>query len=604
MDNLDYGIVGNCRSAALISKDGAIEWFCLPEFDSSSEFAKILDREKGGEFGFDVGDGYTITQKYHENTNILVTRFEKGDDRFELIDFMPRYHNDDGDYYSPPDLIRYLHHISGNPVIRIVYDPKLDYAGPETKTDITPEYLKSYTLGGNYESIYLYSDLPLDRIASREEITLDRDAFLYLSYNEKLSAPTLEHVNLELQRTEVYWLDWVERGMGLGAYCPEIVRSALVLRLLTFSPTGSVIAAPTTSLPETIGEERNWDYRYCWIRDASMIINVMHRLHYWTEAKEFLDFIISLVRTKDERIQIMYGIHGERTLTEHRLNHLSGYQNSTPVRVGNAAFTQRQHDIVGVLMDVIYHGFLHYRITPEKREELWTITRFIMKKITAHCQFPDKGIWEIRGEEKHFVFSKVLTWVGADRGIKIARLLGREKYIDEWTALRDMIYNDIMTKGWNEELGAFTQAYENDDMDAANLLIAYYGFIEATDPKYISTVKRIKKELLRDGLMYRYKNEDDFGIPSSSFTVCTFWMIQALFKIGEKEEAKELFEKLLTYSNHLGLFSEDIDFKTKRLLGNFPQGYSHLALIETAILLQECPPEEPGKMSPFIISST
>jgi len=591
MDNYNYGVIGNSRSAALVSDKGSIEWLCLPDFDSSSEFAKILDDEKGGEFGILCDNGYTITQNYHPYTNILKTRFEKGDDKFEIIDFMPIYKTRDSKLFNPPDLVRYVHLISGQPKFRIKYDPKVNYAIGETKTIIDQEYIKSFNLSGQYESIYLYSTFPYDNIIKMEEIPLKKDGFLYLSYNEKLKIPTLEDVNLTMQRTEVYWLDWVEKGLGFGNWREEIIRSALVLRLMTYEKTGAVIAAITTSLPETIGEVRNWDYRFSWIRDSGMIVRVLRYLGYESEAQDFLDFIISIIPKKDNKMQIMYGIRGEKDLTEHILEHLKGYKNSKPVRIGNAAYFQRQHDIVGVLMDIILQDFENYTISSDRSEDLWTIVRTVMHKIERHWHEADKGIWEIRGEEQHFVFSKVLVWAGTDRGVKIAKLLNKEKYIKPWSKIRDRIKEDIMKNGWNEEIKAFTQSYGSKNMDAANLLIESYGFIDADDPKYVSTVLKTKEELLYDGLMYRYKNEDDFGLPSSSFTICSFWMIQSLYKIGRKDEAIKLFNDLLSYGNQLGLFSEDIDFKTKRLLGNFPQGYSHLALMETAYILNVHEPE-------------
>jgi GH15 family glucan-1,4-alpha-glucosidase len=585
MDNYNYGVIGNSRSAALISDIGSIEWLCLPDIDSSSEFAKILDDEKGGEFGIIVDNDYVISQSYHPYTNILKTRFENGNDKFEFIDFMPIYSQGNGKVYNPPDLIRYVHLISGKPKFGIKYQPKVNYAIGDTKTVIENEYIKSYNLSGQYESIYLYSTFPYESIVEERDIKLKEDGFFYLSYNEKLRVPTLDIVNLDLQRTEVYWLDWVEKGLGFGNWREEIVRSALVLRLMTYEKTGAVIAAVTTSLPETIGEVRNWDYRFSWIRDSGMIVRVLRYLGYDKESQDFLNFIINTIPNKDDKIQIMYGIRGEKDLTEHILEHLSGYKGSKPVRIGNAAYFQRQHDIVGVLMDIILQDFENYTISPDRSEELWTIVRSVMHKIERHWHEADKGIWEIRGEEQHFVFSKVLVWAGADRGVKIAQLLKKDKYLKPWIKLREALKDDIMKNGWNEEVQAFTQSYSSKNMDAANLLIESYGFIDAKDPKYISTVLKTKEELLNDGLMYRYKNEDDFGLPSSSFTICTFWMIQSLYKIGKQDEAVDLFNKLLSHSNHLGLFSEDIDFKTKRLLGNFPQGYSHLALIETAYIL-------------------
>ncbi|HKL07200.1 MAG TPA: glycoside hydrolase family 15 protein, partial [Bacteroidales bacterium] len=381
---------------------------------------------------------------------------------------------------------------------------------------------------------------------------------------------------------KVYWLNWSERTRRYKKYNDEILRSALVLKLLSYNKTGAVLAAVSTSLPETLGEIRNWDYRFCWIRDASMVIKVMTSLGHYNVARRYLDFVIDIIPDKDEKIQIMYGINREKKLTENILEHLAGYEHSAPIRVGNDAYRQKQNDIYGILVDVIYQHFSIYDTSMQNSEELWTIIRSIIKIVKDNWQKPDRGIWEIRTEHRHFTFSKVLCWVAVDRAIKIARLINMREYVDEWRELSNEIKNNILENAWNEEIGAFTQSYESTDLDASTLLMEPYGFIEAKNPKYVSTVKVTRKKLCRNGLMYRYKNKDDFGKPSSSFTICTFWLINSLHKIGEKEEAEKLFKQLLSYSNHLGLFSEDIDFETKRLLGNFPQAYSHLALIETA----------------------
>jgi GH15 family glucan-1,4-alpha-glucosidase len=286
----------------------------------------------------------------------------------------------------------------------------------------------------------------------------------------------------------------------------------------------------------------------------------------------------------------MYGINGEKELNEKQLDHLMGYKNSKPVRVGNAAFSQKQNDIYGVLMDIIYTEIKLFTDDKDLHEQLWSITKNVAWVINERWTYPDKGIWEFRGGDQHFTFSKVLCWVAMDRAIKVAQIFNKDKKISKWTVLRDEIKQDILHHGWNDQKKSFTQSYNSKDLDASILLMEPYGFIEANDPMYISSVHAIEEELSNDGLLYRYKNEDDFGLPSSSFTVCTFWFIDALNKIGERGKAKELFDKLLSYSNHLGLFSEDLDFKTKELLGNFPQAYSHLALIETAMNLNKSKP--------------
>lgn len=587
MKNLDYGVIGNCRTAALVSKTGSLDWCCLPDFDSSTIFAKLLDDKIGGSFEILVDDNYNIRQSYLKNTNILRTEFSSVEGRFELLDFMPRYKLEYGGYNNPPDIIRYFKYISGRPQFSIKYQPKLEYARHETFTSLKDDFIKSDTREGEYDSLYLYTDLSKKDLLDSRKITLNESAFILLSYHQKILNQTCESQYLKLQKTEVYWLDWANKITSFSKYQDEIIRSALTLKLLTYDKTGAVLAAVTTSLPETIGEERNWDYRFCWIRDASMAIKVMTKLGHLNTANRFMNFVIDIIPDKDEKIQIMYGINRQKTLVEEELSHLSGYENSAPVRIGNAAYVQKQNDIYGVLMDVIYQHIELFKTSVEISESLWTITRSIVKIVQNNWREPDKGIWEIRAEEKHFTFSKVLCWVAIDRAIEVARLIKMESHINKWQTLADEIKADIYKNAWNEKVQSFTQFYGSNDQDAANLLMEPYGFISAKDEKYKLTVRAIENDLCQNGLMYRYKNKDDFGTPSSSFTICTFWLINGLYSIGERAKAKSLFEQLLTYSNHLGLFSEDIDFNTKRLLGNFPQAYSHLALIETAIKLSK-----------------
>src|SRR6056297_2929132 len=582
MNNLDYGIIGNCRSAALVSKTGSIDWCCLPEFDSSSVFAKLLDNEIGGSFEIHVDDSYVITQRYKKHTAILITRFTNGDDIFEIRDFMPRYRKEDG-YNSPPELIRFFKHISGKPVFKVNYNPKLEYALGKTETYVKKNFIVSLTHGEKFDTCFLYTSFNKNAVMEGRDITLEKDGYFLMGYNEKLFQPSVRKMYTELERTKVYWLNWSDKTPNYKKYNSQISRSAITLKLLSYDKTGAVLAAATTSLPETIGEVRNWDYRFCWIRDASMVIKVVSELGHKNSAKRYLQFIIDLMPDKDEKLQIMYGINKEKTLTERTLNHFDGYKGSKPVRVGNAAYKQRQNDIYGILMDVIYEQLKNFSNDIENVEELWSITKGIVWIVGKHWEEPDKGIWEFRGEDKHFTFSKVLCWVALDRAIKVANMFGKTRKLERWTALEQKIKEDIHENAWNSDINAFVQCYGSRHLDASVLLMEPYGFIHARDPKYVSTVKAIEEGLSNDGLLYRYKNEDDFGLPSSSFTICTFWFINALFKIGEEEKALEQFERLLGYSNHLGLFSEDIDFKTKRLLGNFPQAYSHLALIECAI---------------------
>ncbi len=356
---------------------------------------------------------------------------------------------------------------------------------------------------------------------------------------------------------------------------------------MSYQSTGAVLAALTTSIPETIGHVRNWDYRFCWLRDASMSIDTLLKMGHYNTAQRFLVYLKGILKSKNDSFQVMYGIRGERDLTEIDLPHLAGYENSKPVRIGNAAFNQKQNDIFGYLLNVIYQYYEVFPGTLDEIEDMWEIVRNISLTVSTHWEKPDKSIWEFRNEEKHFVFSKVMSWVAMDRASKIAHLLNKTYYKETWRGIANDIKEDVLKNGWKNELQTFTQTYSNSELDASLLLMAEYGFISADDWKYQKTVNAIKSELFHNGLVYRYKNSDDFGTPSSSFTICTFWLIQALFRIGMKEDAKKIFENLLAYGNHLGLFSEDIDFTTKMLLGNFPQAYSHLALINTAILFSE-----------------
>ena len=582
-DNLNYGIIGNCKSSALINEDSSIEWCCLPQFDSPSVFGKILDQKKGGSFQILCDNSYSITQKYVDNTCILMTKFDNGSDAFELLDYMPRFQKENGVYYAPPEICRILKLVKGSPKLKVLYDPRLVYSIGRTNNYEKNDFIVSVVNEERYDTLYLYTDLNKKNILECSEISLDRDYFLAISYNEKINPPSLDHINLELERTKVYWLNWCFKTPTYKNYNSQILRSAMTLKLLTFEKTGAVLAAATTSLPETIGEVRNWDYRFCWIRDASMVIKVITKLGHVKIVKKFIDFILDIIPDKNEKLQIMYGINGEKMLTEETLDHLSGYKNSRPVRVGNAAFIQKQNDIYGILVDAIHYQIEKYIDENDKHEELWSIVKNIVWVVDNNWKMPDKGIWEFRQEDQHFTFSKLLCWVAVDRAIKISELIQGGKSAKKWKSLRSEIYNDIIENAWSDEKQAFTQSYGAEHLDASVLLMEPYGFIDAKDTRYVKTVKAIERELSHEGLLFRYKNVDDFGTPSSSFTVCTFWFINSLYKIGEKEKSKLMFDKLLSYSNHLGLFSEDIDFKSKRLLGNFPQAYSHLALIDTAM---------------------
>lgn len=584
-NNLNYGVIGNCRTAALISERGSIEWLCFPDFDSPSVFAALLDRTKGGSFGFDVPDGYAVRQSYVPHTNILSTRFASDEGEFEVLDYMPCYRSFEKEHYLPAELYRYIRFVKGRPRFRIRYDPAPNYAQGEVRIRRTAGFIESYSSADNKDRQYLYSSIPLQAVAGREEIRLEKDEFLLLSYNEKVIPIDIEREKIEYCRTLVYWLNWTNRTRQYTCYNEVVERSMLVLKLLSYY-NGAMLAALTTSLPETVGEVRNWDYRFCWLRDASMSIETMFRVGHTGAARRFMKFIQSSFMSRHD-YQIMYGIRGERKLTEVILEHLDGYKGSKPVRIGNDAYHQKQNDSFGYLMDLVWQ---YYRLMPgtlDEIEDMWEMVKSILATVAEEWRNPDKGIWEIRGEEQHFVSSKVMCWVALDRGARIAAKLGKEEFAARWREEAEAIRRDVMEHGWKSEIQSFSQAYGNLALDSSLLLMEPYGFIAANDPHYRKTVEVVRKALFRKGLMYRYNSEDDFGVPSSAFTMCTFWLIRALFVTGQRNEAKTLFSQVLRYGNHLGLFSEHLDFDTKEQLGNFPQAYSHLAIVNTALLFAE-----------------
>ncbi|MDD3480116.1 MAG: glycoside hydrolase family 15 protein [Paludibacteraceae bacterium] len=591
----NYGVIGNCRTAALVSDQGSIDWLCLPDFDSGSVFASILDKEKGGHFSIHP-EGYSISQRYITNTNILCTSFVSEDAAFDLIDFMPRYRiGESNTHYLPAEVCRYFKIRKGRPRFRPSFVPAMNYARNKASFIVNDDYIKIFAEDNLYDTFYLYSSFDLNSVLNGDEIELVEDGFFVISYNQKLVKIDIDRVNLEYQRTKVYWINWSNRTVRFTLYNTQIQRSVLVLKLMSYQSSGAVLAALTTSLPEALGEVRNWDYRFCWLRDASMSIDTLLEVGHQGAAQRFMSFIKTIVRKKSDNFQIMYGIRGERTLTEEILDHLSGHENSRPVRIGNDAYHQKQNDSFGYLMDVIYQYYRFFPGTLDEIEDMYEVVKNIVRSVSRDWREPDKGIWEIRGAEQHFVFSKVMSWVALDRAVSIATLLQKHDIAERWKLIADEIKEDVMANGWNADLQSFTQTYSNTEMDSSLLLMEEYGFLEANDERYIKTVDAVYKSLFNNGLMYRYTTEDDFGKPTSAFTICTFWMVRALYVVGRQNEAQQIFNNLLSYSNHLGLFSEDLDFKTKRQLGNFPQAYSHLALINTAKLFAER-----FHLSPFI----
>ncbi len=582
----NYAIIGNCTTAALISDECSIEWLCLPFFDSPSLFAQILDEQKGGCFKISAVDLIKKTQSYLPDTTILKTTFHTKQGIFEVRDYMPRFHTSLGEVYCPPEIHRNIQIISGNPQIIIDFKPKPNYALGDPLYVFTDNYVEIISQKGDYDNFFLYTNLDNHKVITGEPIELKEPSFFLLSYHEKLENITLNKLYVEYEKTKSYWLDWIYRTKLPEKYISMTVRSTITLKLMTYEKTGAVIAAPTTSLPEIIGKNRNWDYRFCWVRDASMIIDLYTRMGHVKLAAKYINFILNRMLLKHENISVMYGINGEKELVEKELSHLSGYESSRPVRIGNDAYRQKQNDVYGQLMETIYAFFF---INPQDEtyfEEIWTVVCSLVKYVEDSWKEPDCGIWERRGERRHYVHSKMMSWVALDRAAKIAQFLGKTKYSEKCRISASKIKEDILNQGWNSDINSFVMCYGSNQLDASVLLMLHYGFLDRQDPRIISTVKKTYEQLVRNNFVFRYLEEDDFGLPENAFIVCTFWMINALYLIGEEKKAREMFENILKCANPLGLFSEDIEITTKRLTGNFPQGYSHLALIQTVLLLE------------------
>ena len=584
---MDYAVIGNCTSAALVNSKCSIDWLCLPFFDSPSLFGRLLDDQKGGYFRIWAEDIIEVKQEYVHHTPILKTRFKTKDGIFEVMDYMPRFLAHDGQVICPPEIHRNVYLIIGNPRMTIELKPCPNYGLAPGSLSISSDYLKINSTQGEYNSFYLYSNLDFNEVLQGKPITLKASTYFVLSYHEKLTPVTQERVYLEYERTKSYWMDWVYRAKTPEKYREIVLRSIITLKLLMFQKTGAFVAAPKTSLPEIKGGERNWDYRFCWVRDASMIIDLFARIGHIIASENFIKFILGRMLLKKENISVMYGINGERDIEEQVLKHLKGHEGSGPVRIGNAAYQQRQNDVYGELIEAIYSYFIiNARNQKNFDEELWTVVRSLANQAIEVWKEPDCGIWERRGPMQHFVHSKMMNWVALDRAVKISRFIGKEKNVERYLKVADEIKKDVLKNGWDVELNSFVMFYGSKDLDASNLLMLHYGFLDAADPRIVGTVEAAYKKLLRDGFVMRYTAEDEFGVPQNAFIVCTFWLIDALYLIGREQEAREMFDRVIGYANKFGLLSEGIEPATGQLRGNFPQGYSHLALVQTALLLE------------------
>jgi len=581
----DYGVIGDMHTAALVGLDGSIDWYCAPRFDSPSVFAALLDARKGGRFQLSPAEGFTTTQTYEGDTNVLSTIFESKQGKIKLTDFMPCF-MEEGGLKGFQEIHRIVDCVEGELELRIIFQPRLDYARGKTSILETGEGCSAKNQG---HQVSLASSVKLhvrDKELLTNEFRLSKGqrAVFVLKWGRTPAIPTTRYeTSKKLSRTLSYWKRWVGHVKYQGPFRANVVRSCLVLKLLQYAPTGAMVAAVTTSLPESVGTLRNWDYRYSWIRDNALSVLALSEAGASREALDYARWLINLRRHSKEKLQIMMGIGGEREIPETTLDHLEGYRRSSPVRVGNAASKQLQLDVYGILADYIY--FLHTLgwTTSQVYENL---VRYSADQAMKEWQSPDSGIWEIR-QPKTFVESTMWCYVALDRAIKMARELGYDEDWQKWEPVRKRIKSHILSEGWSEKKKAFAMVFGGEDLDAANLLMPLVGFLPARDPKMSATIQRIREELSEDDLIYRYRVEDGQLGKEGTFTVCSFWMVDCLTRLGKLREAEELLNQLTKRSNHLGLYSEEIDPKTGEALGNFPQAYTHMGLITASVHLEE-----------------
>jgi GH15 family glucan-1,4-alpha-glucosidase len=577
----DYGLIGDLHTAALVSRAGDVDWVCFPRFDSAACFAALLGDEENGHWTVapQVG-GDATSRRYRGESLVLEHEWVTPDGTVRVIDFMPP--RDD-----LPDLVRIVEGVSGSVAMRSTLRMRLDYG------HITPWVRHAngdLCATAGPDSLWLRSPIDMhgENMATVGDFTIkqgDRVGFSLTWCPSHESEPRPVDPEKALKNSEKYWKQWASRAQYEGSdYRDAVVRSLVTLKALTYLPTGGIVAAATTSLPEQLGGERNWDYRYCWLRDATMTLHALVGSGYHDEAKAWREWLVRAVAGDPKDMQIMYGIDGSRRLIEYELPWLAGYENSKPVRVGNAASEQLQLDVYGEVMD----SFEVARAAGlAVEQDAWSVQQLIMEYLEGHWRDPDNGLWEMRGDRQRFTHSKVMTWVAVDRAIRGVEEWHLDGPLDRWKALRSEIHADVLTHGFDNEQNSFVQSYGSHDLDAALLLVPAVGFLPGDDPRVIGTIEAIQKQLQVDGFVRRYltaegTGDDGLSGEEATFIVCTFWLADALCLAGRHDEARQTFERILDLRNDLGLLSEEYDVGKHRLIGNVPQAYSHVGVVNTA----------------------
>lgn len=574
----EYAMVGDCETAALIGRNGSVDWLCFPRFDSPACFAALLGNEDNGRWLLQPqGDIAEVRRRYRDQTLVLDTEFRTASGVAAVVDFMPTR-------TEAPDLVRIVEGRRGEVRMRMVLTIRFDYGSIVPWVRRTENGL--YAIAGP-DSLHLQSPVPVhgQNMHSVAEFTVregDRVPFILTWCPSHRQRPDRQDPFKSLKATEQWWQDWSSHCRYDGLWRDHVMRSLITLKALTYAPTGGLVAAPTTSLPEQIGGSRNWDYRYCWVRDATFTLTALMTGGYTEEASRWREWLVRAVAGMPSQTQIMYGIGGERRLTELELPWLAGYEGSRPVRIGNAASNQHQLDVYGELMDAL--GYATKAGLPPD-ENAWRVQAAILNFLESDWKHPDEGIWEMRGPRRHFTHSKIMAWVAMDRGVKAVETSGLDGPVDRWRRVRDEIHAEVCREGFNSDKNSFVQYYGSKELDASLLMIPAVGFLPAKDPRILGTVKAIERELMHDGFVLRYRTRPDVdGLApgEGAFLICTFWLVDNYALQGRHDEARRMCERLLGLCNDVGLLGEEYDPSSKRLLGNFPQAFSHVGLINTA----------------------
>lgn len=601
----DYALIGDCHTAALISSKGSIDWYCPGRFDNPAVFCRILDSGKGGFFEITRDKDYSFSRKYLGDSNILTSIVTSDESKLLIKQFMPIRSPKPGagaeDAKTPFRIISSVEGLEGNGEIRVRFNPTFNFArnrcefGKEQGAIIASWSNHYLTLSSEKMEFSVGENGVAE---GKRKIKQGEQCWIILDYSENKKDVQIsfsnEECNAWFDETKHYWKEWSDRCTYNGPYRKEVLRSALTLKLLTYEPTGAIIGAPTTSLPEEIGGSRNWDYRYSWLRDSSLMLYALMTIGYHDQATDFLKWLQSTQKRNPTAIpQILYKIDGEADVHETIVDHLEGYRGSKPVRIGNAAAGQFQLDIFGEILTTAYLYLMHDYDRSARRVARqtdishvhWPVLKALVNDAADKWKEPDNGIWEVRKSPQEFLYSRLMCWAALDRGIRLAKTFQLDASITEWERTREEIRTAILEKGYNKDVNAFTQSFGSNALDASALAISRIGFLPCTDPRVVSTIDQIQKKLSHHGLIYRYLTEDGLPGQEATFALCTFWQVDALALSGRKDEAHDLFEKIISYSNDVGLMSEELDPDTGEFLGNFPQGFSHLALIGSAVNL-------------------